>query len=62
MPEPGTASDHRAQATAAWEDIDSELNCSTREVCVGYGSYGGLPPHAIEVLRDAARRWGRGRD
>jgi hypothetical protein len=32
-----------------WEDIDSELSASTREVCLGYGSWA----QARKVIRAA---------
>lgn len=35
---PDTAPDDSGTpATAQWQDIDDELTCSTREMCVGYG-------------------------
>jgi hypothetical protein len=37
-----------------WEDIDSELSVSTREVCFGYGSWA----RAMAVIRAARRTSG----
>jgi hypothetical protein len=45
-----TDHDETAPPTSRWEDIDSELTCSTREVCFGYGSL--APADVMAVLRD----------
>ena len=33
-----SVSDPAASGASTWEDIHSELSCSSREVCLGYGS------------------------
>lgn len=39
---PSTDADvHGPRVTARWEDIDAELACSTREMCVSYGTIAG---------------------
>jgi hypothetical protein len=32
-----------------WHDIDAELGCSTREVCIGYSGF--VPDDSLAVLR-----------
>ena len=36
----------------SWDDIDAELKCSTREVCLGYSSLSSL--EAIRRLRNGS--------
>jgi len=35
---------------SSWEEIDSEMNCSSREVCLGYGGLSSL--EGIRRLRN----------